>query len=448
MTTTMGAGTAPGATDESVTTGDWTVTGDLTAKTGRTATYVIAASNAPAHVKAQADYPCDGTADDVQIQAAIDDLATISGGSEGICQLSEGMFYLTQGLNIAGSVWLRGSGRGATFLEQVAGSNLPSLIRRDASVDYHIHLSDFTLDGKKATNPTAGYGIDVTRMNSGLLEDIRVVDCKDYCIFGETSGGAEADGIRLLLVSASGSDAGGIQIKNAAGWHLTDVASNGNATYSFYFNGGGEHFLTALEADGIGDGTAYVFSTCARIRGANMWAASTGGGSAFLFAGTNLDMDFSGVTGDALATAVLFSDGVGYTNTNILFRGLFIARNVGGIGLRFDSAQTTYSGVQIRGGAITVGTVVNAGNVPTGVSIKDINGYVTENHGTATLLNGQTSVVFAHGMAITPTHVSISWKENPTNVIADWWWSADGTNITVNGVDPGATNLDFSWDAK
>ncbi len=43
---------------------------------GRSATYVVAASNAPAHVKAQADYVCDGTADDVEIQAAIDGLTS------------------------------------------------------------------------------------------------------------------------------------------------------------------------------------------------------------------------------------------------------------------------------------------------------------------------------------------------------------------------------------
>lgn len=38
----------------------------------RTATYVVAANDAPAHVKAQGDYPCDGTADQVDIQTAID----------------------------------------------------------------------------------------------------------------------------------------------------------------------------------------------------------------------------------------------------------------------------------------------------------------------------------------------------------------------------------------
>lgn len=40
----------------------------------RTATYVVAASDAPAHVQRQADWVCDGTDDQVEIQAAIDAL--------------------------------------------------------------------------------------------------------------------------------------------------------------------------------------------------------------------------------------------------------------------------------------------------------------------------------------------------------------------------------------
>ncbi len=43
----------------------------------RTATYVVAASDAPAHVKQQADYVCDGTDDQIEIQAAIDALPTL-----------------------------------------------------------------------------------------------------------------------------------------------------------------------------------------------------------------------------------------------------------------------------------------------------------------------------------------------------------------------------------
>jgi len=76
-------------------------------------------------------------------------------------------------------------------------------------------------------------------------------------------------------------------------------------------------------------------------------------------------------------------------------------------------------------------------------------GYVTENNGIATLLNGTTSLVVAHGLDLAPTIVNIAWRENPTNPIGDWWVSAiDATNFTLNSVDPGASNLNFGWETK
>lgn len=68
----------------------------------RTATYVVAASDALAHVKAQADYVCDGTADDVQIQAAIDAISTWAWdtGGGGDVVLSEGGFSIDTTLSL------------------------------------------------------------------------------------------------------------------------------------------------------------------------------------------------------------------------------------------------------------------------------------------------------------------------------------------------------------
>ena len=66
----------------------------------------------------------------------------------------------------------------------------------------------------------------------------------------------------------------------------------------------------------------------------------------------------------------------------------------------------------------------------------------------AALLNGQTTIAVAHGCSYTPSlgHISIVWGENPTNVIADWWIDTiTATHFTLNGVDPGASNLDFGW---
>jgi len=72
----------------------------------RSATYVVASSDAPAHVKAQADYVCDGTADDVEIQAAIDALP--AGGGKVV--LSEGIFNVNAGITIGDNTHIEGLG--------------------------------------------------------------------------------------------------------------------------------------------------------------------------------------------------------------------------------------------------------------------------------------------------------------------------------------------------
>lgn len=89
---------------------------------------LVAAADAPANVKARAQYICDGTADDVQIQAAI--TATKAAGG-GIVQLSGGNFALAATLTISGntdednadSIILRGLGQQATTLTMASNTN-------------------------------------------------------------------------------------------------------------------------------------------------------------------------------------------------------------------------------------------------------------------------------------------------------------------------------------
>ena len=95
------------------------------------------------------------------------------------------------------------------------------------------------------------------------------------------------------------------------------------------------------------------------------------------------------------------------------------------------------------------GNGVNFANAGTGTIIEFNKGYVTENSGIATLLNGNTSIVVAHGLEASPTVILITFAENSTNAIGDWWIDTIGAaNFTLNGVDPGASNLDFYWEAK
>lgn len=113
-------------------------TAGATTATGRTlsgtsakglagARYVVA-TNASAREKARADYLCDGIADQVQIQAAID-AAQAEGG--GIVQLSVGQYNLSAPVEINGTVdeddprtvILRGVGKNATKLVPASGQN-------------------------------------------------------------------------------------------------------------------------------------------------------------------------------------------------------------------------------------------------------------------------------------------------------------------------------------
>jgi len=78
-------------------------------------------------------------------------------------------------------------------------------------------------------------------------------------------------------------------------------------------------------------------------------------------------------------------------------------------------------------------------------------GYTTESSGTATVLNATTSIAFAHSLSATPiaSWFSITFTENPTNPTGNWWLTCNATHAVLNvAADPGASNLDFSWQAR
>lgn len=96
--------------------------------TGATFYRMVAAADAPTSVKTWAQYVCDGTADDVQINQAIADVKAAGGG---IVQLSGGHFNLAATLTITGNtdednaatLTLRGAGAQATTLDMASGVN-------------------------------------------------------------------------------------------------------------------------------------------------------------------------------------------------------------------------------------------------------------------------------------------------------------------------------------
>lgn len=167
---------------------------------------VVASADAPADVRAAARYVCDGVADNVQIQAALD-AAKADGG--GIVQLSVGTFNLAATLTISGNTdeddadttTLRGVGAQATTLKMasnvngveltnwamaniedlgivVAGSG--SCIHSTAVLSgnevsfWHSSFRNLRLNGYLGAGSTTGWGMDLAMPWRSLFENIEV----------------------------------------------------------------------------------------------------------------------------------------------------------------------------------------------------------------------------------------------------------------------------------
>ncbi|MHA1286991.1 MAG: right-handed parallel beta-helix repeat-containing protein [Candidatus Thorarchaeota archaeon] len=127
--------------------------GSTAAPVVRTATVVVAASDASAESKAQADYVCDGTDDQVEIQAAIDSLP-----SGGVIKLSEGLFTCSGTISFAGktNIWLKGAGRG-TKIQTVNNLGSQGIVNVWAPAS-DIKISDLFLD---INGTQTNYGISI-----------------------------------------------------------------------------------------------------------------------------------------------------------------------------------------------------------------------------------------------------------------------------------------------
>jgi hypothetical protein len=84
-------------------------------------------------------------------------------------------------------------------------------------------------------------------------------------------------------------------------------------------------------------------------------------------------------------------------------------------------------------------------------TVRHNRGYVTENSGTGTITSGTTSAVVTHGLSVTPAlkDISITLGElsttDPGQIYVDTFTS---TQFTVRcRTNPGASNLDFAWQA-
>ncbi len=144
-----------------------------TIATGGSYFRLIAAADASSAVKSKADYVCDGSADNVEIQTAIN-AAQLEGG--GVIQLSEGSFSLTSPIIINGTtnednpltVTLKGCGEFATYLRPVTDVN--AIVVSNWA---QLHLADFGIVIQGAGNGIISQAVTTTDTRSFWASSFR-----------------------------------------------------------------------------------------------------------------------------------------------------------------------------------------------------------------------------------------------------------------------------------
>ena len=156
--------------------GSLTVTNTGSGATPRAPHVVVASADAPATLKAIADYVCDGTADQVEINAAITAAAVLqsrnalmpAGAQQiGKVYLTGGRFSCSASIQIRTGVHLQGSGWGTEL--RAVGVTEAGLIRNADPNDHAFLISDMYLYGNWSSGGTcSGIDIDSTgSVNSG-----------------------------------------------------------------------------------------------------------------------------------------------------------------------------------------------------------------------------------------------------------------------------------------
>lgn len=175
--------------------------------TGRTTTKVVAASNASPTSKAQADYVCDGTGDNVEIQAAITAASALGGGK---VFLTEGTFSTNVTINCSSNVTIEGAGRDATIISSaVAGKAIL------AEEKVNVRLDHFQVNGNQTALVSGAANICVWSSNYTRIEDVYSYSAKEDSLFiGKGGSGVVPFGTTVIGFKGNNSSRSGIAISS------------------------------------------------------------------------------------------------------------------------------------------------------------------------------------------------------------------------------------------
>ncbi len=419
--------------------------------TGRTATYVIAASTASATSTVQADYVCDGTADNVEIQSAINALPAIGGK----IQLTEGTFNIAATINLSDIVSIEGAngqGSSATRLKLVADT----IMFQSYASGTHFHMANLKMDGDWA-NRTSGTALAGKFYNS-VIENVCVADFRTAGFNLNITG----DNITTITKCTFEGNAVGINTSNSHVFTITDNIFHSQRGYSisiangvgvliannFFGNpqtltsgidciwaGGSVRQLRILgnyfDTD-IGNNVGYNAVVNVNSPGAN--------GPGVIISGNNVML-----TGDAVLSVFSVTGTSGSTRSDVVITNNAMVGDIAPSYHMYLNYLNRYVVMGNSFGVVPTTGYVQGDNSSGGV-VRANAGYVTENSGTATIVNGQTTVVVNHGLASTPTRVVLT-PTTDTGGRRYWISAKTATTFTISLNSSYTSAITFDWRA-
>lgn len=244
-------------------------------------TFFIAASDASPSSKRRADIVCNGTADDVQINAFIARLPSGIGGTVG---LSEGLFNATatidadiEGMRLIGSgiadAFDLTSGRPGTVIKDTSPSGLTDIVKVSA---HSVWLESLYLWG----NDQSTNGITIDNKRRGIFKQIRINRCesKGLVLDGSTAlcAGHYFEDLQIYLPSTTSSDLRCIQFEGGTGsfastenrfFHCTLQLRGATTSYGVDFlrqaDGNQFYHLTVNKISGTNISASVIFNSAA-----------------------------------------------------------------------------------------------------------------------------------------------------------------------------------------
>jgi hypothetical protein len=388
--------------------------------------------------------------------------------------------------------------------QRIYGEGLKSIIRQTANntdifvlengVSAGVRIENLLLNGADSSTFTTGgaginskyagdlrfYNITVTGMYQGFYIDTRtyvstsdvwLIGCKTFQVKNNGFNFNNCTGLYCIKCDALSSDGDGFQITDGSAYHFTDCLSLFNKTHGFQISNVDWCWLEKMECDAStlngfdiqGVRGFFASGSWAGTSGLDGWAFKTNSREVYLTNCTSRNNEQHGFNLNELTISQFTNCSASENNgQNTTGYGFLLSGGADDIllsNVQSDSPVTgrqsvgifmsdAASNIKVINGYVANNNIaqIRVGGA-TGVQIKNVIGYVTENMGSVVSTVANPVQVVTHGLSATPTHVSLTAR---SDFFSSRYFvtSITATTFTLSTNAAPPTNVTFDWKAS